>query len=152
MDSQALSRALGVPVVETVGNKNKGVKELKSIISSLKGDDVEPDFRVDYGKLESSIEELSKELESLDGFSLPPRWSAIKLLENDQSVMEKLKFLGRDGIAVVQRAAVLSQDFASSHEEEPRAHIGLCRHLKAEEIESLCVQDSSGGRFHGPTK
>lgn len=146
VDSQALSEALGVPVVETVGNKNKGVKELKSIISSREGDAVHPRFNVDYGPLEPSIGELSKALGSLDGFSLPPRWSAIKLLENDQSVMEKLSSLGKEGVAVVQSAAALSQDFATSHDEDTRAHIGLCRHLKAEEIEALCVQDSSGGK------
>lgn len=145
VDVQALSEALGVPVVETVGNRNKGVKELKSLISSRVENGLSG-FRVDYGRLEAAIEELSIKLDVLDDFTLPSRWSAIKLLENDQSVMEKLRSIGQDGVAVVDRSAALYQEFAASQDEDPRAHIGLCRHLKAEEVEARCVLDSSGGR------
>lgn len=147
VDVQALSKALGVSVIETVGNRNKGVKELKSLISSHEGGKVGPGFRIDYGQLEIHIGELSKALETLDGFPLPSRWSAIKLLENDQSVIEKLNSLGLDGVAVSERAVRLSQEFAASYGEDPRAHIGLCRHLRADEIEAHCVSDSSGGRI-----
>lgn len=152
VDNEALSQALGLPVIETVGNKNKGVKELKSLISSVNRESLGTSFKIDYGPLESSIDDLAKEIEELEGYSLPPRWAAIKLLEEDQSVKEKLQAIGESGVAVVQRASRLSKAFIASQDEEPRAHIGLCRHLRAEEIDNLCVQDSSGGKVHWTDK
>ena len=145
VDGKALSDALGLPVIETVGNRNKGVKELKSLISSFDGGEAKG-FRIDYGPLESSIDELSRSIAGLAGFDLPPRWAAIKLLENDQSVMEKIsKFVDGGGL-VLDKASRLSQAFVASNDEDPRAHIGLCRHLRAGEVESLCVRDSGSTR------
>nr|WP_321502338.1 ferrous iron transport protein B [uncultured Dethiosulfovibrio sp.] len=146
VDSKAMSEVLGLPVIETVGNRNKGVKELKALISSMAKEGV-ADFRIDYGPLERSIDELSKAIEDLDGFSLPPRWAAIKLLESDQSVAEKLRLVGDKGQLVVEKASLLSQAFTASQDEDPRAHIGLCRHLRAEEVESLCIVDSGSTKI-----
>lgn len=146
VDSKAMSEVLGLPVIETVGNRNKGVKELKALISSIDREGV-ADFRIDYGPLERSIDELSKAIDELDGFSLPSRWAAIKLLESDHSVAEKLRLVGDKGQLVVEKASLLSQAFTASQDEDPRAHIGLCRHLRAEEVESLCVVDSGSTKI-----
>lgn len=145
LDLEKLSSSLGVKAVETVGNKRKGSQELRKAVSL--GEDVAlTDFFVDYGPLESSIKEIEKNLSFLTDIKLPLRWLSIKLFENDDAVVELVRSQGDVGRLVLDKVSELSRSFEKNNDDEPRSHIGFCRHLKAESVEKACSVDKSSGR------
>jgi ferrous iron transport protein B len=91
IDSKSLSKALGVPVVETVATKKEGIEELKdAILYAAKNKQTESIMYSD--EVESVIAEVAKHVEADSSLSnYPPRWSAIKILEDDDVVMEKIR-------------------------------------------------------------
>ena len=88
VDPLRLSDVLQVPVIPTVGNRGKGKHELREAIWAMCVDkkDHGSRFRVDYGEsLEAILAPLEQAIAKLSEISkcYPPRWLAIKLLEND---------------------------------------------------------------------
>ena len=93
IDAQRLSRLLGqVPVVRTVGTRNRGLDELvqETLGAAQRG---APTFKVNYGQ------EIEEELEKLTGMindrpeiaaRFDPRWLALKLLENERDIVERV--------------------------------------------------------------
>ncbi|MGA2110496.1 MAG: ferrous iron transport protein B, partial [Syntrophorhabdales bacterium] len=85
---EALERALGIPVVPLVATKNKGVKELRSLVIAVSEGKLEyhpqmPAVSADHAVIYSKLMEL------ING-SVPPlytaRWVATKLMEGDPEV------------------------------------------------------------------
>ncbi|MCX7781838.1 MAG: ferrous iron transport protein B [Negativicutes bacterium] len=93
INDKVLSQKLGVPVVRTVGNRNKGTKEL--LQAAVAASSVQyRSFRIDYGAdVEAKIQILYQELETVPDNKYPKRWLAVKLLENDKVVNEKVAAL-----------------------------------------------------------
>ncbi|WED24271.1 ferrous iron transport protein B [Vibrio sp. JC009] len=81
IDSQKLATELRVPVVECIGRLGKGVSEISSAITDVENSR----FKIAYPQLESSIAELTANLEKLQIENAPVlRWLSVRLLENDQ--------------------------------------------------------------------
>ncbi|MDY0374673.1 MAG: ferrous iron transport protein B [Desulfobacterium sp.] len=114
-----LAALLDLPVVFTVGNRVKGMDELveaavKEAGTSSKG---KAGRKVTYHR---NIEALIREIETaMDGAGLdldnwPGRWTAIKLLENDEVVKKNLRAMAPDAakgaadevLAVAERARI----------------------------------------------
>ena len=94
IDVDRLPGLLGAPVVPMVATRKEGNKELlREIINVLEGKAIKKKVKLFYG---SELEEHITELEALisrDGelsHHFPPRWLAIKLLEQDEDVMQKI--------------------------------------------------------------
>ncbi|AKL98353.1 ferrous iron transport protein B [Endomicrobium proavitum] len=94
-DEKELSNLLGIPVLPTVGNKKKGIKELiESIINNYESGAFQNQkvARVDYGddiKTETDIlEALIAKDKSLS--KLPKNWLSIKLLDSDSEAVKKV--------------------------------------------------------------
>jgi len=105
IDADKLSQLLDVPVVFTVGNKNKGIDSLlkKAIELAESGAVIPQKRRVKYNKdIEDSISKLESFIEDNTDGTLPynTRWTAIKLLENDKIIKER----------IVQKAGNSAQD------------------------------------------
>jgi ferrous iron transport protein B len=89
-DVKCLSQLLGVPVVPTIGNKRRGMDELRETVVERLED--ANDFRpatVNYGKefeeeLTRLTEVFEKDCRLTNGYR--PRWLAIKLMEDDAEV------------------------------------------------------------------
>ena len=95
IDDKKLSELLAVPVVFTIGNKNKGIETLlKTAIELAESDYVIPKKRkVKYSKdIEDSISKIERFIENHAADSIPYniRWTAIKLLEDDKIVKERV--------------------------------------------------------------
>jgi ferrous iron transport protein B len=95
IDDKKLSELLAVPVVFTIGNKNKGIETLlERAIELAESDDVIPKKRkVKYSKdIEDSISKMEHFIENHAADSIPynVRWTAIKLLEDDKIVKERI--------------------------------------------------------------
>ncbi|MBD3209913.1 ferrous iron transport protein B [Candidatus Micrarchaeota archaeon] len=95
IDERNLSRLLGIPVVSTIANREKGVERLVEESLEAAGKKPGKEFSINYGKdLEPKIGELVRHLKShapklSEKYSA--RWIAVKLIEKDKEVLEKLK-------------------------------------------------------------
>jgi len=105
IDDKMLSVLLDVPVVFTIGNKNEGIDTLleKAIELAESSYEIPQTRKVKYSKdIEHSIANLERFLENWTEGSIPYniRWTAIKLIENDKIVKER----------ILQKAGKNSQD------------------------------------------
>ncbi len=103
IDFEQLSKLLGVPIVETVGTRGEGIDALLDTVIEVAGgqDPVSRHIHVNYGaEVEKEILSIKEELARYPGFHSRyyPRWIALKLIENDASVWEKIEQAERDGI------------------------------------------------------
>ncbi|HID97434.1 MAG TPA: ferrous iron transport protein B [Thermodesulfobacteriaceae bacterium] len=115
IDADKLSRLLDVPVVFTVGNKNQGIDELleKSIELARSDSGVSRRRRVRYTHdIEQSIALIRGLLEEKTGKNFPynTRWAAIKLIENDKIVRERIKEILPDGFKEVLYEVQVQRD------------------------------------------
>lgn len=90
IDIDNLSRLLGISIVQTVGHKAEGLEELKRAILETARSGERP-ARVKYGdeverELKRIVPELEKETKLTEDYA--PRWTAVKLLEDDEEVRE----------------------------------------------------------------
>ena len=92
LNTGALSRRLGVPVVPTVASKRKGLEELAEAAVSLMG--LAPKrsrYHLSYGEsIDAKVAELEKVVH-VEGLVYPPRWVAVKLLEGDEHVLRMVE-------------------------------------------------------------
>ena len=96
---ELLSELLGVPVVPTIGVRNIGMDELKrKALRAAQGEEKPHGKKINYGKeIEEEVEKLEKEIESDRRVSSElvgkygPRWLAVKILEEDQKVIEDIE-------------------------------------------------------------
>ena len=88
IDLAALETLLGGPVIPTVGNREQGIPELKVLLAAMARGEASRCRRitVDYGHdIEGELANLETEIcrdERLEA-SMPPRWLALQLLENN---------------------------------------------------------------------
>jgi len=94
IDIDSLARELGAPVVPMVAkNKESNKGLLQAIVDAFEGRTEIEKTKLFYG---NELEEHIKELETLIAQDeelsqrFPPRWLAIKLLEEDREVLEKI--------------------------------------------------------------
>ncbi|TRZ83225.1 ferrous iron transport protein B, partial [bacterium] len=94
-DDKAMSELLGVSIVYTVGNKDKGSKELlEAIVRTHKERADKNNVSVNYGReIEQEISKvmvlLNREIDLIDKY--PSRWLAVKLLEGDKYIIDFIK-------------------------------------------------------------
>lgn len=113
-NNKKLEELTGSTVVETIGRVNKGTEDaLRGIVKVSKERKI-PNVRVNYGEvLEPAIAELEAEVAKLDTGRYPHRWVAIKLLEQDTDILEKVQELGKSG-AVLSKAEALRTELNKS--------------------------------------
>jgi len=102
IDVDKLSETLGIPVVPTVANRGIGIDKLLSTVTAVaRGERETKAVKVDYGReIEGYIRELQR-MTKMEEY--PSRWLAIKLLENDSNVVDKVK--ARNEGEIFQKAA-----------------------------------------------
>ena len=86
-----LSGILGVPLVETVGNRSRGIDELiQTIIRSAEKppEHMPVSFHRD---VETEIEKILPLLEKIPDTDIPFRYAAVKLIENDSDIIDRIK-------------------------------------------------------------
>ncbi len=96
IDYDQLSRLLGVPIVQTVGTRGEGIKELlETVVEVAKGKHpTSRHIHINYGKeIEEEILNIKRVLKQDQELqkSYYPRWFALKLLEKDRLVEERAK-------------------------------------------------------------
>ena len=109
-NNKKLEELTGSTVVETIGRVNKGTEDaLRGIVKVSKERKI-PNVRVNYGEvLESAIAELEAEVAKLDTGRYPHRWVAIKLLEQDTDILEKVQELDKSGVVLSKAEALRTE-------------------------------------------
>lgn len=95
IDLEKLGKKLGATVVPLVGSKNVGTTELlRAVMEVAKKGDVIENAEVDYGpQLEPAIRSLVDMIQKNGSIQYPVRWLAVKLLENDPDVLNKVRVI-----------------------------------------------------------
>ncbi|MBL8028739.1 MAG: ferrous iron transport protein B, partial [Fibrobacteres bacterium] len=131
-DTEVLGKMLGVPIVRTIGRTGEGTHNLiKTALDTVDGhvQDVRP-VKVFYGEeIEEEIARLSKYLDVLfpECIAVPIRWYAVRLLENDPVVNERIAAL-EGGQAVLEHAQRSIKHLQSIYNDEPKIVIAEQRY------------------------
>jgi len=125
IDAKKLAELLDVPVVFTVGNRGEGIETLLETAVELTRGEI-PDRthrRVKYSQdIESAIETLRQSIHGDLGETLPqnPRWIAIKLLEDDKIIQERLmEMAGSPGAKILRLAESLRERLREMFDDDP---------------------------------
>ncbi len=95
IDAKKLSELLNVPVIFTIGNKNEGINNLlkEAVKLAKSSSEIPQERKVRYNR---DIENSISKVQSLIGLKIAEklpynsRWSAIKLLEDDEIVKKRI--------------------------------------------------------------
>ncbi len=132
IDYDQLSRLLGVPIVQTVGTKGEGLKDLlDTAIGVASGtDSASRHVHINYGQ--EIEEEIAKILVKLGkdvdfGRRYYPRWIAVKLLEKDPMVTRKVLGLNA-GDEIIGQVEDSRAHLKKIFEEDPETIIAEARY------------------------
>ncbi len=139
IDYAGLAAHLQTPVIPTTGRAAKGADGLKNALLEMAAPgqgEKKQRFRLDYGPLESFLEELEGGLAGSG--SLPaicaPRWLAVKLLEGDAEASALLREYAENSGPLQERAEALREEFRQKTGLAPERHIAFTRHRVAASI------------------
>ncbi len=92
VNSELLSKKLGVPVVKISARNKTGIKELLDVVHEMAKGNVPTDpFRITYSdEIETKIEELAPKVRNMIGDEFPIRWISLRLLDGDESILNSL--------------------------------------------------------------
>ena len=92
VNSEVLSKKLGVPVVKISARNKTGIKELLDTVEEMaKGRITTTPYRMTYSNdIEAKIKELEPKVSEIIGDDLPTRWIALRLLDGDENIIESL--------------------------------------------------------------
>jgi ferrous iron transport protein B len=146
IDTGKLAALLGVPVIPTIAIRGKGIPALTEAITGLMpGHPVPP--VIYYGKeVEERIGKIIALLASVTT-PYPVRWTAIKLLERDPSIM---KMVGEQDPGIVKNAGVLAGEIESIHGEAVCVVMSAERYQVADRIAAEVITVRPPGE--GPQK
>ncbi|MGB5156232.1 ferrous iron transport protein B [Desulfobacterium sp. N47] len=125
IDAEKLSSLLDVPVVFTVGNKNEGMDDLlKEAIKLAESGPVKKEKRnVKYSKdIENAIVRIEKLIAEKvkDKIKYNPRWTAIKLLEDDKILKERFALIAKNvGPDIIDEVQLLRKNLLNLYDEDP---------------------------------
>lgn len=125
IDAKKMMELLDVPVVFTVGNKHEGVENLLKKAVNLALADWEPSSRrrVRYSQdIETAIDNLQQILQERlpENFPYNIRWAAIKLIEDDKIIRERICSKVPDQCqAVFAETQQLRKNLANRYDDDP---------------------------------
>jgi len=100
-----LEKALGVPVVPTVATRGIGLYELlQRSVESIEEGEANPAKMKYGGEVEERIEALSELVKKIH-YPYPARWTAVKLLENDEQVEREIREIDPEIISAAEKFA-----------------------------------------------
>ncbi len=124
--TRKLSKRLGVPVVETVAKTGKGIGRLmKATVDYAKSDAIKAfsPLNIPYGpELDPIIDQMVARIEEEDFLTerYPARFTAVKYLENDESLVKRGRErgpLGEELEAMAREAEVICENAADTYPE-----------------------------------
>ena len=122
IDAAKLSELLNVEIVYTVGNKGEGVTELldRAIRLAETGKPTQPERKVHYNRdIEAALVDLQTMIEAGGGLFYNSRWMAIKLLEHDAIICQRVSGeYGAFGQSLLRKAEVHRNRLADIYDDD----------------------------------
>ena len=107
LDLPLLEQLLGIPVIETIAHKGKGVERLKELIAEILSKPL-PERRLVLGKtLRDALDEIEPLLTDTDLDDEIAEWVAVKLLVGDEMFVARARARGESGRWAVDAASNL---------------------------------------------
>ncbi len=132
VDSKKIALMLHCPVIEAIGSRGVGGQEvMKSIIATHENRENYEEFKINYEELEPHISLIEKEFEGTTS-NLKKRWQAIKVLEGDTTIIERLK----QNIPNVEETA--KQEERIFHERYDRDFPSFLASVRYESADIIC--------------
>ncbi|MCK5099271.1 MAG: 50S ribosome-binding GTPase, partial [Desulfobacteraceae bacterium] len=123
IDCEKLGKDLRILVAPTSIKKGTGKKDLMQKIELSLALNEHSNFQVDYGAMESFIEEIEAKIFTLaEFFPYPVRWIAIKLMEGDQDVKKLLNKILPDPDEIYDFAEEKRDQFKKKEDEFAEKH------------------------------
>ncbi len=124
INAEKLASLLGVPVVFTVGTRNQGTKELldKVVEVAEDRDTIGRHIHISYGhELEKEIKKIQDVIwkDPFIGDRFSTRWLAVKLLENDKAVQDRVRSFDEIGTLVLDQADRSRERLAELFQDDP---------------------------------
>lgn len=93
INSKLLSKLLGIPVVEIEANDNTGIEELLDTIKNASKNKIDSSKKLVYGnELKEHLKNMQDIIEEDNSLKdIPSKWTAIKILENDEIILERIE-------------------------------------------------------------
>jgi ferrous iron transport protein B len=110
INHQKLEKILGVPVVPTIAPNQVGIYELLETAVNIIEKDDSISSKIRYGEeVEEKIQELSKIIEKIQ-LPYPARWVAIKLLEGDEQIADRIRRINPEILVTAEKLAEKIED------------------------------------------
>ena len=108
---QKLEQQLGAKVVPLVGSKNIGTAQLlHAVLEVARNGEHMKNATVDYGEtLNGPVERLIEKIKDNGHVDYPLRWLAVKLLENDPDVLEKINSIEGTAPIIAEASNIRSE-------------------------------------------
>lgn len=93
VDIDGLSEELGVPVIGTVARSEKGLDRLKEAVDQIISKKIKlSPYQITYSdEIEKKIAVLLPKLEPILKGQLNPRWTALRFIEGDDSILQSIE-------------------------------------------------------------
>lgn len=121
IDADKLSAILGIPVIPTVASRGKGLDKLEAACLQIIKNKTLPKAVTYSHELQHVLPELTEAVcryPELCG-NFPPRWAAVKLLEDDEVLLAKMKEL--ESASVLEKELQAAKALIHAHSNEDSA-------------------------------
>ncbi|RUM40765.1 MAG: ferrous iron transport protein B [Desulfobulbus sp.] len=125
--TQKLAKLLGVPVVPIIARSGQGVDELFTTVLTASGERDHPPTLLRYGPdIDEALREIIPRIENshLLTDTYPARWTGLKILENDEQILDKAQAADSEVTrTLVQRSETLTHHLQTTVDAFPEAVI-----------------------------
>ncbi len=132
IDIERLARLLNVTIINTVGHKGRGIDELRAAILEVAERPRENrPTKIHYGvQLEGELSEIVPMLERESAVvnHMPARWTAVKLIEQDEAVQRFVRENASDADAILERVRGANRHLTGDFRESPEALVADYRY------------------------
>ncbi|WP_195572378.1 FeoB small GTPase domain-containing protein [Paenibacillus sp. 1001270B_150601_E10] len=117
IDLNKMQQKLGVPTVAISARSKKGIGELlQQVLLVASGELVPEPITITYSEdIEQKIKQLEPQVRDMFGSHLPARWIALRLLDNDESLLTSIKNWLQRGQTTAQLEGVIRYGETACH-------------------------------------
>ncbi|RXK07853.1 ferrous iron transport protein B [Halarcobacter bivalviorum] len=143
INSKKISEMLNCPVVEASGAKGLGAEEImKSIVETSKNENHYNEFKINYDEFELHIKNIESKISKTKALQ-NRRWLAIKALENDKTIIDRLK---EDVIDIEELIKKEENSFHNNYDKDPASFLASYRYEAADIIFHKTIQETNKGK------
>lgn len=146
IDSAKMSSLLNCPVIEASGAKGLGKEEImKSIVNTFHNKKNYETFKINYQEVEEYINNIEEKIKEFHT-TLNKRWFAIKLLEKDYTIFDRIKEHSSLDFDLDKFLKEKESDFMDRYKRDVVSLFAAMRFDAASLIFSKCVKEKNLGK------